>query len=103
MTVATLRTFQITPGRRADFNAVLAEQRKQAEDFGATIRIWQTAFAGESSGRVIVIGEYPNYTAMAEALERYDSAPSVPMWDSLQGANPPAKLVSASILVEMIP
>jgi hypothetical protein len=68
--VATVSSWSILPGRRAEFAKQLKFARERHEKHGGTVRIWNNAIAGDGVGVV----EYWIEHASMDAYGRFSSA-----------------------------
>ena len=57
-TTAVVSIYEVTPGKTQEFIAALKAQQTWVKGKGAgDMRVWNTLFAGENSGRVITVNE----------------------------------------------
>jgi hypothetical protein len=88
----------------AKFREVSQRAQSIGEKYGSAgkARIWMSQFAGNNTGTVVVVVEYPNLTAMAQSMSKVNTSPE---WRQLvadvQGGG--IKLLSNSVLMELPP
>lgn len=100
-TTAVVSVYEITPGKARDFNAALRQQQEWVKGKRAgDIRVWNTLFAGENSGRVITVNEFDSAEEVGATTDAImaDRASS-PMFQAIGGGV--ANLISRSIMVDM--
>ena len=98
---AVVSIFQVTPGKTQDFIVALRDQQEWVKTKGAgDMRVWNTLFSGENSGRVITVNEADSAAdigAITDAIMA-DWANS-PMIQAMAGGV--AVLISRSVMAEM--
>lgn len=100
-TTAVVSVYEITPGKARDFIAALRQQQEWVKGKRAgDIRVWNTLFAGENSGRVITVNEFDSAEEVGATTDAImaDRASS-PMFQAIDGGV--ANRISRSIMVDM--
>ena len=98
---AVVSIFQVTPGKTQDFIVALRNQQEWVKSKGAgDMRVWNTLFSGENSGRVITVNEADSAADIGATTDAIMADwMNSPMVHAI-GAGV-ATLVSRSIMVDM--
>ena len=98
---AVVSQYDVTPGKAQEFIAALKDQQTWVKSKGGgDMRVWNTLFAGENSGRVITVGEADSAKDIGATTDAImaDWA-NGPMFKAAQAGV--ATLISRSIMVDM--
>jgi hypothetical protein len=102
MVAGHIGTFEVGAGRRDEFLAVMAEAKPWLESRGAAVRIRATLIGGPESGRVSLTTLFENPAARGAYQDAVaNEGPNNPLFMMVTAADPPATLVSRSLLNEI--
>ena len=98
---AVVSIFKVTPGKTQEFIAALKAQQDWIKSKGGgDMRVWNTLFAGENSGRVITVNEADSAQDVGATTDAVVADwMNAPMIAALAAGV--ATLVSRSIMVDM--
>ena len=76
-TVLSSAAVRVNPGQLDTYVARVGQLRAAMERLGAsgTVRVWQATSAGEATGTVFVVLQYPSLTAYAESTTKMQADP----------------------------
>ena len=98
---AVVSIYKVTPGKAQEFIAALKAQQDWIKSKGgADMRVWNTLFAGENSGRIITVNEAESAQDVGATTDAVTADwMNSPMVAALAAGV--ATLVSRSIMVDM--
>lgn len=98
---AVVSIYEVTPGKAPQFIEALRAGQKWMKEKGAgEMRVWNTVFAGENSGRVITVSESESTAAIGAATDAVmDDWANSPLFNAIAAGV--MTLVSRSVMVDM--
>ena len=100
-TVASIFQYQVTPGKEAEFWALMNEAIPLFEANGASVRMFLNAVAGPNSDTAAFVAEYDNGAAYGAALDNAAANPAFAALIAKFAAGGVGTLLSRSIATEV--
>ena len=101
MAVAHVASYEVMPGRRDEFVDIAGETDEVIERVGGRIELRRALLAGEASDQITRVTLFPDPQSRATALDVLSQSPPPRMREMALSADPPARLVSRSMLTEI--
>ena len=100
-TSAVVSIYEVTPGKAPQFiEALRAAQKWTREKGGGDMRVWNTLFAGENSGRIITVNEVESAARIGATTDAImEDWANSPVFNAVAAGI--VTLVSRSIMVDM--
>lgn len=102
MSAASASRFVVAPGRREEFIGVIRQIKGVMGPLGGTTTLRQVQYGGETAGQLSLVTMFESERARAEALDKSRAENLLAgVAATMQGANPPAQLLSRVLLSEV--
>ena len=101
MAVAHVASYEVMPGCRDEFVGIAGETDEVIERVGGRIELRRAMLAGEASGQITRVTLFPDPQSRATALDVLSQSPPPRMREMAASADPPARLLSRSMLTEI--